>query len=245
MKLKNKIALITGGNKGIGAAIVKEFVKEGAQVAFTYRKDPVSARKLLKQLNGRKALSLQLDITDFDQAKQVVETIKEKLGGLDILVNNAGINKDSLLMFMSKDDWDNTINTNLNGIFNVTRASIFTFMKQKSGSIVNISSVAAIVGLPGQTNYAASKAGIIGFTKSLAKEVAKTGINVNAVAPGFIETDMLTRIPDKLKKEILNMVPMGRVGRAEEVAKLVTYLASDVAAYITGQTLNIDGGITA
>ncbi|MFH1413943.1 MAG: 3-oxoacyl-[acyl-carrier-protein] reductase [Candidatus Omnitrophota bacterium] len=245
MKLKNKIALVTGGNKGIGAAIVKEFVKEGVQVAFTYRKDFASARKLLKELNGKKVLLLQLDITDFEQAKKAIEKVKEKFGGLDILVNNAGINKDSLLMFMSKDDWDNTINTNLNGVFNVTRAAIFTFMKQKSGSIVNISSVAAMVGLPGQTNYAASKAGIIGFTKSLAKEVAKSGINVNAVAPGFIETDMLTRIPDKIKKEILNMVPMGRVGRAEEVAKLVTYLASDAAEYITGQALNIDGGITA
>lgn len=243
--LKNKVALVSGGNRGIGKAIVKEFINEGARVVFTYNKDKTSAEKLVMGLNSKEILALQLDVRDFDMAKKIIEETKEKFGGLDILVNNAGIAKDNLLMFMSKEEWCDVVDTNLNGVFNLTRAAIVTFMKQKSGSIVNVASASGLIGLPGQTNYSASKAGIIGFTKSLAKEVAKLGINVNAVAPGFIDTDMLDKIPDKFKEQMLSLIPMGRIGKAEEVAKLVTYLVSDAAKYITGQALAIDGGITA
>jgi len=245
MRLKNKVALVSGGNRGIGRAIVKEFINEGAKVAFTYRQDELSAKKLVKEFKSKDILSMQLDVRDFEAAKKVVEATKEKFGDLDILVNNAGILKDNLLMFMSKEEWTEVIDTNLNGIFNLTRAAIITFMKQKSGSIVNVTSVSGIIGLPGQANYAASKAGVIGFTKSLAKEVAKIGININAVAPGFIDTDMLTKMPDKFKEQMFGLIPMERLGKAEEVAQLVTYLVSDAAKYITGQVIPIDGGITA
>jgi 3-oxoacyl-[acyl-carrier protein] reductase len=243
--LKNKVALVSGGNRGIGRAIVRELVKKAVKVVFTFNKDETSAKNLVKELKNKNLLAVQLEVRDFDAAKKVVELVKEKFGTLDILVNNAGITKDNLLMFMSKEEWADVIDVNLNGIFNLTRAAIVTFMKQKSGCIVNIASASGIIGLPGQTNYSASKAGIIGFTKSLAKEVAKLGINVNAEAPGFIDTDMLTKIPDKFKEQMFNMIPMGRIGRAEEVAQLVAYLVSDAAKYITGQVIPIDGGITA
>jgi len=242
--LKNKVALVSGGNRGIGKAIVRELVKAKAKVAFTYNKDAVSAKELVKELRNKDVLLLQLDVRDFEGAKKAIETVKNKLGGLDILVNNAGITKDNLLMFMSQEEWREVVDTNLNGTFNLTRAAIVTFMKQKSGSIVNIASASGVIGLPGQTNYSASKAGIIGFTKSLAKEVAKLGINVNAVAPGFIDTEMLSKIPDKFKEQMFSLIPMGRIGEAKEVASLVVYLVSDAAKYITGQVIPIDGGIT-
>ncbi len=243
--LKGKVALVSGGSRGIGSEIVKILAQDGAKVVFTYNRDAVSANNLIKGLKDKNVLSMQLDVRDFDAAKKAVEFTKENFKGLDILVNNAGITKDNLLMFMSKEEWADVIDTNLNGVFNLTRAAIVTFMKQQSGSIVNIASASGIIGLPGQTNYSASKAGIIGFTKSLAKEVAKLGINVNAVAPGFIDTDMLAKIPGKFKDQMLSLVPMARTGKAEEVARLVAYLVSDAAKYITGQVIAIDGGITA
>lgn len=245
MALKNKIALVSGGNRGIGRAIVKELAVSGAKTAFTYNQNASSADELVKELKNKEVISLQLDVRDFNAAKKVVEAVKERFGGLDILVNNAGIAKDNLLMFMSEEEWKEVIDTDLNGVFNLTRAAIVDFMKQKSGSIINITSVSGMIGTPGQVNYSAAKAGIIGFTKSLAKEVVKCGINVNAVAPGFIDTDMLTKIPDKLKEQVLKTIPLGRVGKAEEVAQLVAYLVSDAAKYITGQVIAIDGGITA
>jgi 3-oxoacyl-[acyl-carrier protein] reductase len=243
--MKGKIVLVSGGNRGIGKAIVKEFVCAGAKVAFTYNKGASLAKELIKELKSKDLISIQLDVRDFSASKAAVEQIKERFGGLDILVNNAGVTKDNLLMFMPEEDWKEVIDTDLSGVFNLTRAAIVDFMKQKSGSIINITSVSGIIGMPGQINYSAAKAGVVGFTKSLAKEVVKCGINVNAIAPGFIDTDMLAKIPEKLKAQVLSAIPLGRVGKAEEVAQLVIYLASDAAKYITGQVIAIDGGITA
>jgi 3-oxoacyl-[acyl-carrier protein] reductase len=191
----------------------------------------------------RRALPIQLDVRDFEGAKTLVDTVKTTFGQLDILVNNAGITKDKSLMMMSKEDWSDVIDTNLTGVFNTTRACIITFLKQKSGSIVNISSVSGIHPLAGQVNYAAAKAGVIGFTKSLAKEVAPYNIRVNAVAPGFISTEMTEELGEKAKDKFLKMIPLQRFGTPDEVAKVVLFLLSDLSQYITGQTIQLDGGL--
>ncbi len=188
-------------------------------------------------------LPILLDAKDFDGTITMVENVRERLGRLDILVNNAGITRDKSLMMMRKEDWSEVIDTNLTGVFNASRACIITFLKQKSGSIVNISSVSGIHPLPGQVNYAAAKAGVIGFTKSLAREVAPYNVRVNAVAPGFVATEMTAALAEKVKKRFLNMIPVGRFGTTEEVAKAVLFLVSDEARYITGQTLQLDGGL--
>jgi len=192
---------------------------------------------------GRKALAVQLDVRDFEGSKNLIESIKKEFGRLDILVNNAGITRDKSLMMMSQEDWSNVVDTNLTGVFNTTRACIITFLKQKSGNIVNLASVSGIHPLPGQTNYAAAKAGVIGFTKSLAKEVAPYNIRVNAVAPGFINTEMTAELTQQLKEKFLNMIPLQRFGTAEEVAETVVFLLSDESHYITGQTFQLDGGL--
>jgi len=192
---------------------------------------------------GREAISLQLDARDFEGAKSFVESVKNKFGKLDILVNNAGITKDKSLMMMSLQDWSDVIDTNLNGVFNITRASIISFLKQKSGTIVNISSVSGVHPLPGQVNYAAAKAGVIGFTKALAKEVAPYNVRVNAVAPGFIDTEMTREFSAKMRERYLNMVPLQRFGTPDEVAWAVLFLLGDESQYITGQVLQIDGGL--
>jgi 3-oxoacyl-[acyl-carrier protein] reductase len=192
---------------------------------------------------GRRALPVQLDVRDFEGAKSLVESVKNEFGKLDILVNNAGITKDKSLMMMSQQDWSDVIDTNLNGVFNITRACIITFLKQKSGNIVNISSVSGVHPLPGQVNYAAAKAGVIGFTKSLAKETAPYNVRVNAVAPGFIDTEMTAELAEKLREKFLKMVPLQRFGKPEEVAHVVIFLLSDESQYITGQTLQLDGGL--
>jgi 3-oxoacyl-[acyl-carrier protein] reductase len=243
--LVNRVALITGGTRGIGRAIVLAVCSEGADCAFTFTKDRAAADSLVEEVSkiGRKALSFKLDARDFDGAKTLVDEVKKEFGGLDILVNNAGITKDKSLMMMNKEDWSEVIDINLTGVFNAARACIFTFLKQKSGNIVNMSSVSGIHPLPGQVNYAAAKAGVIGFTKSLAKEVAPYNIRVNAVAPGFIDTDMTAILGEKTRERFLDMIPLHRFGSSDEVAKAVLFLLSDESQYITGQVLQLDGGL--
>jgi 3-oxoacyl-[acyl-carrier protein] reductase len=243
MFLKNKIGIVTGGTRGIGRAIVFELIHCGAKIIFTYLKSDESAGIIsdeIKELKGD-AVAIKADVRDFKEAKRVVGETIGKFGRLDILVNNAGIIKDKALMLMEPSDWQEVIDTDLTGYFNMSRACIVTMMKQKSGDIVNITSVAGIVGRPRQANYSSAKAGIIGFTKSLAREVASYNIRVNAVAPGYIETDMTKDL--KQKEEFVKAIPLGRFGKPEEVAKAVSFLVSDSAKYITGQVIKIDGGL--
>ena len=243
MLLRNKVAIVTGGTRGIGKAIVFQLIYQDAKVIFTYLRNDESAGIILdeiKELKGE-AEAVKQDVRDFDSATKVVQETINKFGKVDILVNNAGIVKDKALMMMNEDDWEDVIKTNLTGYFNMARACIVTMLKQKSGNIVNISSVSGITGRAKQVNYSASKAGIIGFTKSLAKEVAAYGIRVNAIAPGFIETDMISEL--KNKEELIKAIPLARFGKPEEVAKAVSFLISDNAGYITGQVIKIDGGL--
>ncbi len=239
------MAIVTGGTRGIGRAIVLAVCEEGADCAFTYVRNQAAANSLADEVRriGRRALAVQADARSFDGAKALVEEAKKAFGRLDILINNAGITRDKSLMMMNSDDWSEVIDTNLTGVFNTSRACIITFLKQKSGNIVNISSVSGIHPLPGQTNYAAAKAGVIGFTKSLAREVAPYNIRVNAVAPGFIATEMTMGLGEKTRDKFVKMIPLQRFGTPEEVAKAVLFLLSDDSQYITGQTLQLDGGL--
>ncbi len=239
------MAIVTGGTMGIGRAIVLMLAAEGADVAFSYLKSTQEAEGLKQEIKkiGRKSLALQIDVRDFEKAKELVEKTKHSLGGLDILVNNAGITRDKALMMMAKEEWQEVIDTNLSGVFNVTRNAIVTLLKQKRGDIVNITSVSGISGMGRQTNYAASKAGIIGFSKSLAKEVAPYNIRVNCLAPGFIETDMIAGLRQDYKEKLKQEIPLGRFGRVEDVTGAVKFLLSDAAGFITGQTIVIDGGL--
>lgn len=245
MIFKDKIAIVTGGTRGIGREIVLMLAREGAKVVFTYAKSAQDAQTLMQETEalGSKTLGLQIDVRDFDKAKELIEKTKSTFGGLDILVNNAGITRDKALMMMTREEWLEVIDTNLNGLFNVTRNAIVTFLKQKSGNIVNITSVSGIIGLARQTNYASSKAGIIGFTRSLAREVAAYGIRVNAVAPGFIETDMLSGLKEELKSKMIENIPLARLGKVEDVSRAVRFLLSEAASYITGQVVVVDGGL--
>ena len=225
--------------------MVLALCREGADCVFTYTKNHEFAESLVKEIQetGRHALSVQLDVRDFEGAKLLAERTKSEFGGIDILVNNAGITRDRSLMMMSKDDWSEVIDTDLTGVFNTTRACIITFLKQKSGNIVNISSMSGIHPLPGQVNYAAAKAGVIGFTKSLAKEVAPYNIRVNGVAPGFISSDMTASLNEKYRTHLNEMIPAGRFGTPEEVAEVVLFLLSDESRYITGEVIQVDGGL--
>ncbi|MBI5056884.1 MAG: 3-oxoacyl-[acyl-carrier-protein] reductase [Nitrospirae bacterium] len=246
MTMKNKTVLISGATRGIGRAIAVELAGEGANISFNFLKSGREAAELENEIKnlGVNAKSFQADIKDFQAVRSWVDQTKELFGRIDIVINNAGVIKDKALALMESDDWREVLNTNLEGTFNLTRAAIVTLMKQKSGVIINITSVSGIVGLPRQTNYSASKAGVIGFTKSLAKEVAPYNIRVNAVAPGFVETDMLKVLTEEYKDQILKQIPLSRLGKPQEVAKMVKFLVSDNAAYITGQTIAIDGGMS-
>ncbi|MHB8905502.1 MAG: 3-oxoacyl-[acyl-carrier-protein] reductase [Melioribacteraceae bacterium] len=245
MKLLNKRAIVTGGTRGIGKAIVKELVQNGCNVVFTYFSSDESARSLENELSNEsvKVFGFKADASSFAAADETVKFAIEKLGGVDILVNNAGITKDTLMLRMSESDFDLVINSNLKSVFNYTKAILKTMISQRFGKIVNISSVVGIVGNPGQANYVASKAGVIGLTKSNAKELASRNINVNAVAPGFIETDMTDKMNDQQKEAILSNVPIKRLGKPEDVAKTVLFLCSSDSDYITGQVLTVDGGM--
>jgi 3-oxoacyl-[acyl-carrier protein] reductase len=242
-----KKIIITGGARGLGAAMVEKLAAEGHDIAFNYKSNAAAADALVKRLegNGRKILPIQCDVSDYDDAGRFIQQAKEALGEVDALINNAGITRDKSLFIMAREEWQEVIDTNLNGYFNVTRHLIGYFMKNKRGAIVNISSVSGMSGVGGQANYCASKAGIIGFTKALAKETARLGIPVNCIAPGFIETDMTAAInPDHLA-ELKKRIPMQRFGKPEEVADLASFLISEKARYITGQVYTIDGGLTA
>jgi len=245
MDLKGKVAVVTGGSRGIGREIVLALAKQGCAVAFNYFKNKNLAEDLIREAGLKlKVKGSLVDIRSFEAVKAWIEEVKKEFGQLDILINNAGVINDKALMLMGPQDWQEVIEVNLMGVFNVTRACIVTFLKQKSGNIVNISSVSGITGTARQTNYSASKAGIIGFTKSLAKEVAGFNIRVNAVAPGFIETDMLSALKVDYKNGLLNNIPLARFGRASEVASAVLFLLGERARYITGQVIVVDGGLS-
>lgn len=243
--LEGKVALVTGGSRGIGKAIVDAFASEGASVAFTY----LSSRERAEQLaadwkaKGSNVIACYSDASSYVHAESLVPSILEQFGRIDILVNNAGITNDTLLLRMDEDQWDSVIDTNLKSVFNMTKQCIKVMLRQKSGSLIHMSSVVGVFGNPGQANYAASKAGIIGFSKSIAKEVGSRNIRSNVIAPGFIESDMTGELDENTRKTFLSNVPLNRFGQADEVARLATFLASDDSKYITGQTISICGGL--
>ena len=239
--MQNKIALVTGATRGIGRAIAEELASKGAFVIGTATSE--KGADTISAYLGDKGKGLVLNVADKESIDAVLEQIKEQFGDIDILVNNAGITRDNLLMRMKDEDFDAVIDINLKGVYLVTKAVSKVMMKQRSGHIINMTSVVGVMGNAGQTNYAASKAGVIGFTKSCAKELASRGITVNAIAPGFINTDMTDVLPEKVKEAMVTEIPLGRMADAEEVATVVTFLASDFANYITGQVINVDGGM--
>lgn len=241
----NKVAFITGATRGIGKQIAITFAREGYDIAINYRKENEELENAKREIeeNNVKCLTVQGDVSNFEDCERCVYEIIKEYGKIDVLVNNAGITKDTLLMRMKKEDFESVIDINLVGTFNVTKNVISHMMKERSGRIINISSVVGVSGNAGQTNYSASKAGIIGFTKSLAKEVGSRGILVNAVAPGFIETQMTDVLKDEIKEEIAKSIPVKRMGVAQDVANVVKFLASDDSSYITGQVINVDGGM--
>jgi 3-oxoacyl-[acyl-carrier protein] reductase len=242
---ERKTALVTGGSRGIGAAVVLRLAEAGYDVAFCYRSDREAADRVAAQLTERGARSFHdvCDVADYAAAESFAGKAEAELGPLDLLVNSAGVIRDTPMALMPLDDWTSVIDTNLTGTFNFCRATVFGFMKRKAGVIVNMSSVAGVYGHAGQTNYSAAKAGVIGMSKALAKEVARANVRVNVIAPGFIDTDMTSGLSEKARAEALKSVPLRRFGSPESVADLTVFLASPSADYITGQTIQVDGGI--
>ena len=245
INLIGKTALITGASRGIGRAVALMFAKHGCNIAFTYKNSTEEA-KLLEEVirqEGVKSLAIQSDAADFDSAHTIVKQVIDTMGSLDVLVCNAGITRDTLMMRMTEMQWDEVINNNLKSVFNYCHAVLPQMMRQRSGSIIALSSVVGIIGNPGQANYAASKAGIIGFIKSLSKEVGSRNIRANAIAPGFIQTDMTLSLSEATREEMVKMIPMRRCGEPEEIAKVALFLASDLSSYVSGQVISVNGAM--
>ncbi len=245
LSLEGRTAIVTGASRGIGRAISLELASRGAAVIVNYNRSSQSAEEVVAQIQtqGGNAKAVQADVSDFSQAQDLIKSALDTFSGLDILVNNAGITRDTLIMMMSETDWDRVIQTNLKSTFNCSKAAVRHMMRKRYGRIVNITSVAGQMGNPGQTNYSASKAGQIGFTKALAREIASRNITVNAVAAGYIDTDIWANVPEEARQAALSLIPLGRKGQTEEIAFAVAFLASDQAGYITGQILGVDGGM--
>lgn len=242
-----KVAFVTGGSRGIGKEIVKVLGKEGYTVGFNYVSSEEKSRLFLEELkeNGIDAFSLKFDVSNYEETEEAFEKIYDEYENIDVLVNNAGITRDKLFIRMSESDFSDVVDTNLKGVYNCTKQVARKMSKKRSGRIINMSSIAGIVGNRGQVNYSASKAGVIGITRSLAYELAPYGITVNAIAPGFIQTDMTDSIPKKARETLIGMIPLGEVGKPEDIANTVSFLASDKARYITGQVISVDGGLSA
>ncbi|HHU79072.1 MAG: 3-oxoacyl-[acyl-carrier-protein] reductase [Caldicoprobacterales bacterium] len=245
MNLRGKTALITGASRGIGRACALKLAESGADIAVNYSSNKVLAEEVVRMIRqmGRQAVAVQADVSRQKEAEAMVETAIDALGGLDILINNAGITRDALLIRMKEEDWVEVLNTNLSSVFFTTKAAVKYMMKKRRGRIINISSVIGMTGNAGQANYSASKAGIVGFSKSIARELAQRNILVNVIAPGFIETDMTNILSEKQKDAILSMIPLGRYGKPEDIANLAAFLASDESGYLTGQVIPVDGGM--
>lgn len=243
MILRGKVAVVTGGSRGIGRCIVSDLADGGCAVVFTYQSREDAARELEKTFEGGQVLALKADVRDLQAAKSVVAMAKEAYSRVDILVNNAGITRDGALALMEQEAWREVIDTNLIGCFNYTKAALPMLMRARGGRIINISSISGVRGLAGQSNYSAAKAGMIGFTKSLAKELGPFNVTVNAIAPGYVETEMLDHLSGAFKTQMEKQVPLRRFGRVEEVAAVVRFLASEAASYITGEVITVDGGL--
>lgn len=245
MELKGKVALVTGASRGIGAAIAKKLAREGANVVVNYCGSQACAMQVVKEIeqSGAQAVAIRADMTNAQEVMELIKQVEATYGAIDILVNNAGITKDNLMLKMTEAEWDAVINTNLKGTFFCVKQVVKSMIKRRSGRIINLSSVVALRGNAGQANYCASKAGIIGLTKALARELGSRGITVNAIAPGFIETDMTETLSEEMKKQIQAQIPLKRMGKPEEIAEMACFLATEKAAYITGQVLSVDGGM--